>query len=221
MKKLALLLISGLSLPAAPAPESLHYSINWPSGLSLGEGYIKSTPSEKGLEIELQFEAALPGFRVLDKFLSSVTKDLCSMTFEKDTQHGKRKTRERITFDQGAGTAIRETIGGGKSKLTVPACAKDVLAFLFHLRRELGLGRVPPAQDIFYGAAYRVRVEYKGSQKVRIGDAMEDSDRIIARVKGPASEIEIEAFIGKDAARTPLIVKVPLGVSTFSVELIR
>lgn len=219
--QLAALFLIAFPLLAAPAPESLHYSINWPSGLNLGEGHIKSTPTEKGLELELQFEASIPGFRVVDKFLSAVTTDLCSLTFDKDTQHGKRRTRERITFEPKGGPATRETIGGGKSKLQVAACGKDALAFLFHLRRELALGRVPPSQEIYYGAAYKVRVEYKGSQKVRLADAMEDSDRILLHVKGPASDLELEAFIGKDAARTPLVVKVPLGPSTFTVELVR
>lgn len=209
------------ALSMASAAESLQYSINWPSGLNLGEGRIVSNTTEKGLDIELKFEASVPGFRVVDKFLSNVSGQQCSMTFEKDTQHGRRRTQEKISFDGEKGTATRQTIGGGKSELRISSCPKDVLAFLFFLRRELAQGRIPPAQDIYYGSAYRVRVEYKGSQKIRFGDGMEDTDRVVARIKGPASELEIEAFIAKDAARTPLLVKVPLGMATFSVELVR
>ncbi|MBI3210091.1 MAG: DUF3108 domain-containing protein [Candidatus Solibacter usitatus] len=209
------------SAVAAQIPEKLQYTINWPSGLSLGEGRIEATPSGAGWKFEMEFEAAVPGFRILDRFTSTVGGDQCSVLFEKNTAHGKRKSEEKIAFENAEGKATRQTVGGGKSEFTVPACAKDALAFLFHIRKELAQGRIPHAQNIYYGAAYRVRMESKGSQRIKIGDAYQDADRVLAYVKGPASEMALEAFFGKDPARTPLLVKVPLGMATFSVELVR
>ncbi len=40
-------------------------------------------------------------------------------------------------------------------------------------------------------------------------------------VKGPATDITFDVFFAKDAARTPALVKVPLELGTFSMELVR
>jgi len=197
--------------------ETLQYSINWPSGLSLGEGKMSASRNESGQwSFQLLFDASVPGFAVIDKYTSLTSADQCSLSFEQD---GSRKTREILTFENGK--AIRKTVDGGSSEREVAACARDALAFLFHVRRELAQGRIPSAQEVHYGAAYRVRLEYKGTQKVKVGEALEDADRLIAHVKGPASDLPLEFYIGKDAARTPLMVKVPIALATFSVELVR
>jgi hypothetical protein len=202
--------------------ESLQYNINWPSGLSLGEGRIKATRSGENWSFELQFDAAIPGFNVVDSFISLADPAQCSLVFDRDLQHGKRKSKEKITFDQAAGTAERETQGGGgKTKLTTGACAKDALAFLFHLRAELAKGRIPQQQNVYYGAPYNVRVQHKGSERIRLGDTMEDSDKIAVSIKGPVSTLDIELFIAKDANRTPLLVRIPLAMGQFSLELVR
>ncbi|MBL8221449.1 MAG: DUF3108 domain-containing protein [Bryobacterales bacterium] len=202
--------------------ENLQYTINWPSGLSLGEGRIKASRSGANWSFELQFDAAIPGFAIADHFVSLADNGQCSLLFERDLQHGKRKSKEKITFDPAGGTAERETQGGGgKTKLTTGACAKDALAFLFHLRTELAKGRIPPQQNVYYGAAYNIRLQHKGSERIRLGDTMEDSDKIAATIKGPASSLDIELFIGKDANRTPLLVRIPLAMGQFSLELVR
>ncbi|MBL8174976.1 MAG: DUF3108 domain-containing protein [Bryobacterales bacterium] len=221
-----LLSIFFLSLPlwsGVPTDgESLQYTINWPSGLSLGEGRIKASRSGANWSFELQFDAAIPGFAIADNFVSLADAGQCSLLFERDLQHGKRKSKEKITFDQAAGTAVRETqSGGGKTTLQTGSCAKDALAFLFHLRSELAKGRIPPPQNAYYGAPYNIRLQHKGSERIRLGDAMEDSDKIAATIKGPASTIDVELFIGKDANRTPLLVKIPLAMGQFSLELVR
>lgn len=201
--------------------EVLNYTINWPSGLSLGEAKLKASREGSAWNFELQFEAAVPGFAVADRFTSLSNEDQCSASFDKEIQHGKRKSRETITFDGQAGTATRQTVGGGKSALQIPPCARDALAFIFHLRRQLAQGRIPAAQDVFYGAPYRVKLDFAGTQRVRVGEAMEDADRIRASVKGPASEFNIELFFARDAARTPLMVKLPLSLGMFAMEIVR
>jgi hypothetical protein len=207
--------------------DGLRYSINWPSGLSLGEAQATSTRAvtETGerWEFHLSLEAGVPGFHVADKFTSRVAgADLCSLEFEKDTVHGKKKTRERTEFDQQRNTATRETLGGGgKSELQTSSCARDALAFLHHTRRELAQGRIPPPQTIYFGAPYRIRLEYGGTQHITVSDARLETDRLIASLKGPASEFTIEFYFARDASRTPVLVKVPLQLGTFSMELVR
>jgi uncharacterized protein DUF3108 len=214
--------------PATFENEQLRYSINWPSGLSLGEAQLHAslvkatadTPERRHLEFDV--DAAVPGFAVADKYKSDTSADFCSVEFQKNASHGKKKVDEKTTFDQQAGTATRQTAaGGGKTELKTPQCGKDALAYLYFVRRELSQGRVPPRQTLFFGGAYEVRVEFAGTQNIRIGEANLEADRMTASVKGGASDIDFEIFFLKDSARTPALVRVPLALGTFSMELIR
>ncbi|MDX1983265.1 MAG: DUF3108 domain-containing protein [Bryobacteraceae bacterium] len=221
MKLLPAFLFTIAAFAGVPnAGEELQYNITWPSGLSLGEGRLKASKAENAnWTFELQFDAAVPGFAVADRYTSLTNAETCSLTFDKELSHGKRRTQERITF--GDGTATRETIGGGKSTLKIPQCARDALAFVYHLRQEVAAGRIPKSQNVYYGGPYQATLEYGGTQRVKVGDAMENADRIIVNVRGPASELRIEMFVGKDASRTPLVVKVPSTMGEFTLELVR
>ncbi|MCP5116947.1 MAG: DUF3108 domain-containing protein, partial [bacterium] len=133
--------------------ETLHYAVNWPSGLSLGEASMSATHAKGGegtpprWTFEFQLEAAVPGVTIADEFLATATDELCSLEFEKNLKHGEREARERITFHQSSGTATRETLeGGGSSEVPIGDCAKDAVTFLYHLRDELSRGRIPSSQ---------------------------------------------------------------------------
>ena len=65
-------------LPAADGPtgfpfqnETLRYSINWPSGLSLGEATMTAHRSESGWSFDVEFNAGIPAFPVADKYKAS------------------------------------------------------------------------------------------------------------------------------------------------------
>lgn len=230
-----LLALASLGAPAGahaaagtfPQPESLRYNVNWPSGLPLGEAEMRAArlpadPDEHRWEFTLRLEAAIPGFAVVDRHRSVATPDLCSVELEKLAERGKRTTKERTSFDPSRGLATRETLGGGgKSEFPIPACARDGLAFLYYLRRELGQGRLPPSQKVFFGGEYVVRLEYGGRQSVLVGAQRTEADRIQISAKGKASDTAFEIFFALDPARTPLLVRLPLALGTFSMELIR
>ena len=72
-----------------------------------------------------------------------------------------------------------------------------------------------------FGAIYNVRIEYTGPQRIKVGDQAADADRILATIKGPTTDVTVEIFFGRDAARTPLLARIPLSLGTFTVELIR
>ncbi len=220
MKRALLTIWAASQIAAAEPAEDLQYTINWPSGLSLGEGRLKAARDGENWNFEFHFDAAIPGFGVSDRFLSLANQEQCSIEFDKELQHGRRKSKEKISFGPG-GRMTRETVGGGKSELSVPACARDALAFIFHLRRELSQGRIPPAQSVYYGAPYQVRLEYKGAERLRLAESIEETDRVRALVKGPVSSLEIEVWFARDQTRTPLMAKVPLAMGTFSMEIVR
>lgn len=206
--------------------EQLHYSVNWPSGLSLGEAQLHSSRAKAGdgsdrLSLEFDLDAALPAFQIKDSYKSEATSGFCSVSLDRKSMHGRKKAEEKTTFNQEKGTAVRETTGGGKSDLKTGSCGKDALAYLYFLRLELSQGRLPPSQPVYLGSAYQLRVEFAGTQTIKLGDMSVEADRLKASAKGLSSDIDFEVFFLKDAARTPALVRVPLSMGTFSMELVR
>jgi hypothetical protein len=223
----AVLASSGTPLgPPIFENEQLRYSINWPSGLSLGEAQLESSRDKGAADVaprqhlEFDLDASVPGFSVTDRYHSEASSDFCSVEFQRTATHGQRKSDEKTTFDQN-GTATRETTGGGKSEMKTSSCGRDALAFLYFVRRELSQGRVPAPQTVYFGAAYQVRLAFAGTQTIKLGDKQVETDRVTASIKGVASEVGFEVFFLKDAARTPAVVRVPLALGTFSMELVR
>jgi len=187
--------------------ETLRYQVNWPSGLSLGE--VNLTAHRSGDDWDL------------GRYHSINTAEQCSSEFERASRHGTRITNEKTTFDYEQGRASRVTKDGGKSEVTIGSCARDALAFLYFARRELGQGRVPPQQEVFFGASYSVRLEYTGEQTVTVAGKPAVSDRVVVSFRGPASNASFEIFFARDAARTPLLVRIPSNLGTIIMELVR
>lgn len=213
------------SLVAPPLDEELNYSINWPTGLSLGEARLRTLRIKAGAadrwETEFSLDASIPGFAIIEKSRSSSDPDFCSVEMEKSYTHGRRRAEEKTAFDQQAKTAKRETKGGGSSDLSLQNCAKDALAYLDYVRHELSQGRLPPQQTVYFGAPYRISLQFGGTQQIKIGESKVEADRLLASLKGEKTDIAFELFFAKDAARTPLLVKVPMQLATFSMELVR
>jgi len=207
--------------------ESLRYTISYPSKLELGEARMTATRTGPGedeperWEFTFRLQAGMPGFKVDDQIRSVATDALCSLEFRKETSHGERSASEETTFDQDAHTAHRATLveGAGESDIDVPECAKDGLAFLYYLRSELSSGRIPPPQEILFGAAYTVTIQPAGEQEVRIGETLYETDQMIVTVKGPASESTFVLLVGRDEARTPVRITLPLEPGNFTMEL--
>ena len=225
---LALLTALAMAAPASmPVFENEHlrYNINWPSGLSLGEAQLSATSSKSGqdpvahLHFSFDLDAGVPGFSVTDRYRSQAAGDFCSAEFQRTTKHGGKNLDEKMVFDAQEGKVTRETAGGGKTETSISSCAKDALTFLYYARHELSQGRIPQPQTVFFGAQYEVRLEFAGTQSIQIGEKPVEVERMTASVKGPASSITFEIFFLKDRARTPALVKVPLSLGTFSMEL--
>ena len=216
--------------PAAKPPsgfpytsESLHYSVNWPTGLSLGEAHLRATKVEGGWQFEFSLDASVPGFAISDRYRSRTNADLCSLELEKDVAHGQRTAHEKTVFDYKAGSATRTTLaeGAGHADIEINNCERDGLDFVFYARQELAQGRVPQGETVLFGAPYSVRMEYTGAQEVTVNDERHEADRVVVHVKGPAADSSVEILFDRDPARTPLIIQTPLALGTFSLELVR
>lgn len=89
--------------------EQLRYSINWPSGLSLGEAQLGAsrqkteTDAVGRLHFTFDLDAGVPGFPVSDRYKSQASGEFCSVEFQRTANHGPKKTDEKETFDQQAG----------------------------------------------------------------------------------------------------------------------
>ena len=200
--------------------ERLNYSVNWASGLSLGEAVLDS--SQNGTwKFNLDLDVGVPGFVVRDQYRVTANAAFCSAALDKNLSRGSRKGDEHIQFDQQKQIATRETTGGGKSTLYTSACARDPLTLLQFVRKELAEGRLAPQQSVVFGASYQVRFEYAGVQNLQIGSKSTEAERIQTTVKGPATEVTFDLFFARDAVRTPVMARIPSPLGAFVVELMR
>ncbi len=222
-----LLLLSSLPLGAATAAqippmggEQVHYVINWPSGLSLGEANLSGTRSAAKLVLGFQLDASIPGFTVSDQFRSESSPEFCSASFDKHIRHGSRTANETTTFTSG-GSATRKTVNGGDSTFSTASCARDALTYLFFVRSELSQGRLPPDETVYFGAAYRIHLDFAGTEPIQVAGKTVEADKLNATAQGDASSIQFELYFLKDASRTLAMVKVPFSMGTFSMVVDR
>jgi Protein of unknown function (DUF3108) len=230
------LMIAGVliapTLPAATAEtpsgfpftdEDLNYSVNWPSGLNLGEAHLHARRGGTNWNFSFTLDASIPGFAVSDSYRSIAVPDFCSTSFERTTTHGSRKINERETIDRDRSLATRITVGkeGGKSEFPVPMCVRDALTFLFYARRELGQGRVPSVQQILMGGLIEMRMSYAAAPIITVAGKQVQSDQVTCTVKTSTSTYTFDTWYARDPARTLLLVSLPLSMGKFSMELTR
>jgi hypothetical protein len=201
--------------------ESLRYAVNLPGSVSLGKVNLTAHRSGQGWEFTMALDGGIPGFQVSDHYRSLTNADGCSLEFERTISHGSHASHDKTTFDYRQGVARRQTVNGGNSETQVPSCAHDALAFLYYARRELGQGRVPQAEQVFYGPEHSIQLQYTGAQNLDAGEKPVTADRVLVYIKGPASDTQVDLFFARDPARTPLSVQVPFSAGTLSLELVR
>ncbi len=202
--------------------ESLQYSVNWPSGLSVGEIKLDAAKAELQWKFKVALDAAVSGFSAEDTYQSVASAGLCSSESSKQCRRGKRKFAEKTTYDIKNRSAVRETLGGGgNSRITISECPQDAVTYLYFLRRELAEGRLPGPQTVYFGAPYQVHVGFGGVQSVRLNDEMIEADRVLVTYKGPASGSTIEMLFARDAARTPVLARITLPAGSFNIELVQ
>ena len=209
-----------LLLAAVSQAETLNYTVSWASGLSLGDATI-DIAKNTGWKFDVNLDVGVPGFLVKDHYTSTADAGLCSQLLDKNISRGKHKGQELIRFDQQKQTATRKTTGGGESTLNTSACAKDPMALLQFVRKELAEGRLASQQTIVFGAGYQVRFEYGGVQHLKAGSNAPEAERIQTTIKGPATDLTFDLFFARDAARTPVMARIPSPLGAFVVELTR
>ena len=110
--------------------ESLHYSVNWPSGLTLGEASLSANHVSDGWSLEMTLDARIPGFAIADRFHSLSDPDQCSQEFERNISQGHKKTSEkRHLYQRKAWHAALRPVAVGRPNLPF----RGPLAMRWHL----------------------------------------------------------------------------------------
>lgn len=205
------------------ADETLNYSLSFSKGITIGKGQmVAHRDPSRGWNLSFSLDASMIGYNIIDHFNAFSGLDLCGIRFERTSQHGRRRTSEITFFDRSRSVAVRGSRGGGGlTEMPVGLCPHDALSFLYYLRRELGQGRMPPNDVVLAGAQYRVSMVYAGEQTIQHDQKKVVTDQINCTIKGPASETHLEILFARDAPRTPVMVRCPLALGTFSLELVR
>jgi len=212
----------GESVAATPfqAGERLRYDVVWPSGLTLGEATFTADAETGGWAFRAQIRASLPNFEIRENHQARADGALCSKELVKDAERGTKAVKETVIFDQARGKAERSTEKGGASEFEIPPCMRDGLTYLYFLRQDLARGRIPPPDDLNFGGQYAVTVTYAESRKIEAAGKLQEADRILIDLMGPASSHSFEVFFSKDDARKPLVIQVPFDMGTFSLRLV-
>lgn len=209
--------------PGFPFPEDerLSFSIDWPSGLSVGSAEFRARFVDPGWRFQTALRATLPEIEVNDAFVSRTDEALCSIEFEKHVRHGRKRAHESLRF--GPGTVRRTNLEGNSADPPgmepAGSCAQDALAYLYHLRRDLAAGRIPPPADVFFGARYRVTLRHAQTRRIVLHAERLLADEIRAVVRGPAAEHSFSIYFGRDEARTPLLFRVEVEGTPFTMQL--
>ena len=219
---------AALACLAQLSAETLQYRLKWPSGVSLGSARIESSgtvPEKPGdkptvpLAASMVLDASFPGVPITGEFRSQMNEMGCTREFDKQLTFALRKTHEKTTV-QGRQATRKTDEGGGKSTFAVGPCPFDALAYLQMFRRELKAGRPVKEQNMLFGAQYSVRATSAGPEQVTIAGKPREADRYTFHIKGPASDSEFEILFGRDEARTPVEVRVTMGLGKFRLELV-
>jgi Protein of unknown function (DUF3108) len=119
---------------------------------------------------------------------------------------------------------MRRTRGAETTEHPIPDCARDPLALLYHFRQQLALQQVPigtPEEvgDFYLGGDYSVRYEAVTPETVKLGAKQLDGDRFLITAQGSGSTHSFEMWIRPDSSRTPVAIRVPFSLATFSAVL--
>jgi hypothetical protein len=94
------------------------------------------------------------------------------------------------------------------------------MAFLKVLRQELAKGHMVSQQAVYLGAKYDLKMTLLGTESIRRGEKRVDADHVQAKIRGPKADYTIEVYFARDAARTPILARLPLALGTFTLELL-
>ena len=211
------------SWPPLEGGERLTFNLLWSSGISLGEGFLEASRVGEQIHLEARVIGELPQYRIGYTFTSLIDEQFCSVRFSETLREGKRVRETSFEFDQQK-HLVRRTRSGETTERPIPACARDPLALLYQFRQQLAFQQLPigtpDAVGAFYfDGDYSVRYEAVTPETVKLGSKQWEGDRYLITARGSNTEHSFEMWIQPDSSRTPVAIRVPFSLGTFSAEL--
>lgn len=211
------------SWPPLASGERLIFNLLWPSGITLGEAVLEASGTDQGIRLEATVAADLPQYRIAYTFTSLIDEQLCSIRFSETLREGKNARETSFEFDQ-RNHLVRRTRAGQTTESPIPACARDPLALLYHFRKQLAFNQLPvgtlEAVGAFHlGEDYSVRYEPITPETVKLGTKQWEGDRFLVTARGSDGDHSFEMWVRPDTSRTPVAIRVPFSLATFSAEL--
>src|SRR5258708_1392117 len=151
-RRLLVVLVALLSMPASPAPlqapashrgrgnsETLDFGIEWRL-VRAGEAKLTSRRGGEGWQTELNLEAAgmvAKLFEVNDDYATQADAQFCTSSTFLRAQEGARSRETKVTFDHGKSSYIEKDLVKNSvqtKEMDVPVCVYDLVNELYHLR---------------------------------------------------------------------------------------
>jgi Protein of unknown function (DUF3108) len=211
------------SWPPIVSGERLTFNLLWPSGLDLGEAFLEASKAGQEIHLKATVAAELPQHRIGYTLDSITDEQFCSVRASETLQEGADMRETSYEFDQEQ-HVVRRSRDGETTEHPIPPCARDPLALLYHFRRQLALGQVPIGTPEAVGAFfldgdYSVRYEAITPETVGPGSNQWEGDRFFITAGGADGEHRFEMWVRPDNLRTPVAIRIPFPLATFTAEL--
>lgn len=198
--------------------EKLELDIFWPSGVAMGEATLEAKSAKDNVLLTANVEVALPQGRILYRFSSTTSPELCSREFHQSVERSGKFWEEITRFNSETGTAAVSRDGRTRD---VPAgkCARDPLAYLYYYRVQAAAGKKPAGDSLFLTGPLQLRVQAAAKESIKINHVERQAERY--QISYPMEEGSgmIELWLDGSPRQTPVAVRVPLPLATFSAEL--
>lgn len=201
-----------------PEGEKLELEIFWPSGVTMGEATLQASNVKDMHFLSASMEVVLPQGRMLYKFTSTTDANLCSREFHQSVERGRKFWEEVTRFDSEAGTASVSRDGKTR-EIAAGKCARDPLAYLYYYRAQSAAGKHPSQDSLFLTGPLALTITAKGKEQVKINRIARQADRYQIAYPSETGPGTLELWLDGSARQTPVAIRLPLPLATFSAEL--
>jgi hypothetical protein len=213
--------------------EKLTYEISWSNILQAGTAVMEvreaqSTDGKKAYHLVSTAKSAglvSRFYRVSDTVESVLdTTRLRSLSFHLDQQHGKRKKKRDMLFDQDKG--IAHVFSNGKEEnYTIPEDVQDALSALYYVRtrQEFTVGKPIVFNVHEDGKTWAVEVHILGREKIKIDLGQFNTIKLktYPRYEGVfQNKGEIYIWLTDDERRIPVLMKSTISIGSIVSTLV-
>lgn len=226
------LLPTAAAQTAVPAPETLHYNIEWRL-ITAGKAKVEWRRENQGWQINVHVESiglVSKLFRVEDDYSANLNNGLCAESSQFLSHEGSRTRETKITFDAAAKKAIYLETDRVKNttllsqETDIPACVHEIAGGVYFLRTlnlEPGQSTTEPVTDGKKSVA--AKVEAQAREDVRTPEGLFHTIRYEVYLfngvlfKRPA---HLNIWLTDDARKLPVQIRVRMSIAVGTINLL-